>query len=258
MRLAEAVEHRQELERQLAAAEGALRTAAKAIADRREGLAKLTGQVNAARARTGSAAEEIERLAAAHTDALQRAEAAQAEVDEVSAESTEADRDNADLDARHAEAVAAHDRAAAVVKELSDAERAAEKDAASWKAREEALALGLRRKDGAGALLGKADQVPGLLGSLASMLTVRPGHEAALAAALGGLADAVALTGIDEAVEAMRTLKIADAGRAALVVGSPAAPGMRGSLDALRPDAARGRGLGAGRGRLPGRPSGRR
>ena len=235
MRLAEAVEHRQELERQLATAENALRTAAKAIADRREGLAKLTGQVNASRARASSAGEEIERLAAAHTDALQRADAAQAAVDEVSAESTEADRDNADLDARHDEAVAAHDRAAAVVKELSDAERAAEKDAASWKAREEALALGLKRKDGAGALLGKADQVPGLLGSLASMLTVRPGHEAALAAALGSLADAVALAGVDEAVEAMRTLKIADAGRAALVVGGPAAPGMQGSLDSLRP-----------------------
>jgi chromosome segregation protein len=235
MRLAEAVEHRQELERQLAAAEGALRTAAKAIADRREGLAKLTGQVNAARARTGSAAEEIERLAAAHTDALERAEAAQAEVDAVSAESTEADRDNVELDARHADAVAAHDEVAAVVKELSDAERAAEKDAASWKAREEALGLGLKRKDGAGALLGKADQVPGLLGSLASMLTVQPGHEAALAAALGALADAVALSGIDEAIEAMRTLKIADAGRAALIVGGPAAPGMQGPLDTLRP-----------------------
>ena len=235
MRLAEAVEHRQDLERELAAAEGALRQAAKAIADRREGLAKLAGQVNAARARTGSTAEEIERLAAAHTDAMMRAEAAQAAVDEVSAESTEADRDNAGLDARHDEAVAAHDRAAAVVKELSDAERAAEKDAASWKAREEALALGLKRKDGAGALLGKAGQVPGLLGSLASMLTVRTGHEAALAAALGSLADAVALSGIDEAVEAMRTLKIADAGRAALVVGGPAQPGMQGPLDALRP-----------------------
>jgi chromosome segregation protein len=236
MRLAEAVEHRQELERQLMAAEGALRAAAKAIADRREGLAKLTGNVNAARARTGSAAEEIERLAVAHADAQARAEAAQGEVDAVSAESTEADRDNADLDAKHAEAVAAHDRAAAVVREFSDAERAAEKDAASWKAREEALALGLRRKDGAGALLAKTDQVPGLLGSLASMLTVRPGQEAAIAAALGVLADSVALSGIDEAVEAMRTLKIADAGRAALVVAGPAGPGMRGSLDALRPE----------------------
>ncbi|GGK89573.1 chromosome segregation protein SMC [Mangrovihabitans endophyticus] len=234
-RLAEAVEHRQELERQLHAAEGALRTAAKAIADRREGLAKLTGNVSAARARTEGAAAEIERLTAAHADALTRAEAAQAAVDEVAAESTEADRDNADLDARHAEAVAAHDRAAAVVKELSDAERAAEKDAASWKAREEALSMGLKRKDGAGALLGRADQVPGLLGSLASMLTVQPGHEAALAAALGSLADAVALSGVDEAVEAMRSLKISDSGRAEMVVGSPAGPGMRGTLDALRP-----------------------
>ncbi|GAA2657236.1 chromosome segregation protein SMC [Paractinoplanes durhamensis] len=235
MRLAEAVENRQELERQLAAAEGALRTAAKAIADRREGLAKLTGNVNAAKARTGSAAEEIERLAAAHTDALTRAEAAQSDVDAVAAESTEADRDNVELDERHAEVQAGHDRAAAVVRELSDAERAAEKDAASWKAREEALALGLQRKDGAGALLAKRDQVPGLLGSLASMLTVRSGHEAAIAAALGTFADAVALSGVDEAIEAMRTLKIADAGRAALVVASPAGPGMRGSLESLRP-----------------------
>jgi chromosome segregation protein len=235
MRLAEAVEQRQDLERQLAAAEGALRTAAKAIADRREGLAKLTGNVNAARARTEGAAEEIERLAAAHTDALMRAEAAQAEVDAVSAESSEADRDNVELDSRHAEAVDEHDRAAAVVRELSDAERAAEKDAASWKAREEALGLGLKRKDGAGALLAKSGEVPGLLGSLASMLTVRPGHEAALAAALGTLADSVALSGVDEAIEAMRSLKIADAGSAALLIASPAGPGMQGSLDSLRP-----------------------
>ncbi|MET0423988.1 MAG: chromosome segregation protein SMC, partial [Actinoplanes sp.] len=236
MRLAEAVENRQDLERQLAAAEGALRTAAKAIADRREGLAKLTGSVNAVRARTDSASEEIERLAAAHTDALMRAEAAQTDVDAVAAESTEADRGNVELDERHAEAVTEHDRAAAVVRELSDAERAAEKDAASWKAREEALSLGLRRKDGAGALQAKAGEVPGLLGSLASMLTVRPGHEAALAAALGSLADSVALSGVDEAVEAMRTLKIADAGSAALVVASPAGPGMQGPLASLRPN----------------------
>ena len=127
-----------------------------------------------------------------------------AAVNQVAAESSEADRDNADLDARHAEAVTAHDAAAAQVRQLSDAERRAEKEAATWQAREDALAMGLRRGDGAGALLARADQVPGLLGSLAGLLTVAPGHEAALAAALGGLADAVAVTGIDEAAEAMR------------------------------------------------------
>ncbi|MEU5914106.1 chromosome segregation protein SMC [Micromonospora sp. NPDC047527] len=235
IRLAEAVEHRQELERQLAAAERELVSAAKAIADRREGMARLTGQVNSARARTTSAGEEIERLAVAHADALGRAEQAQADLDAVAAQSTEADRDNADLDARHAEAVAVQDRAQATVRSLADAERAAEKDAATWKAREEALALGLRRKDGAGALLARAGDVPGLLGSLAGLLTVAPGHEAALAAALDGLADAVAVSGVDEAVEAMRLLKISDAGRAGLLIGSPAGPGMTGSPDALRP-----------------------
>ncbi|MER7441063.1 chromosome segregation protein SMC [Micromonospora avicenniae] len=235
IRLAEAVEHRQELERQLAAAERELVAAAKAIADRREGLARLTGQVNSARARTTSGGEEIDRLAAAHADALGRAEKAQADLDAVAAQSTEADRDNADLDERHAEAVTAHERAQAAVRALTDAERAAEKDAATWKAREEALALGLRRKDGAGALLARAGDVPGLLGSLSGLLTVAPGHEAALAAALGGLADAVAVTGVDEAVEAMRLLKISDAGRAGLLVGSPAGPGMDGPADALRP-----------------------
>ncbi|MDG4823553.1 chromosome segregation protein SMC [Asanoa sp. WMMD1127] len=233
--LAEAVESRQALERQLAAAEQALRAAAKAIADRREGLAKLTGQVNAARARAGSGGEEIERLAAAHADAQARSQRAQAEVEAVAAESSEADLADADLDARHDEAVAAHEAAAAEVRELTNRERVAEKDAATWKAREEALSLGLRRKDGAGALLGRADQVPGLLGSLAGMLTVEPGHEAALAAALGALADAVAVAGVDEAAEAMRYLKIQDAGRAALLVGTPAGPGMIGSPDALRP-----------------------
>ncbi|WBC04400.1 chromosome segregation protein SMC [Micromonospora sp. WMMA1976] len=235
IRLAEAVEHRQELERQLAAAERELVAAAKAIADRREGLARLTGQVNSARARTTSAGEEIERLAAAHTDAMGRAEKAQADLDAVAEQSTEADRNNADLDARHDEAVAVHERAQAAVRSLADGERAAEKDAATWKAREEALAMGLRRKDGAGELLARADQVPGLLGSLAGLLTVAPGDEAALAAALGGLADAVAVSGVDEAVEAMRLLKISDAGRAGLLVGSPAGPGMDGPADALRP-----------------------
>ncbi|GIF83823.1 chromosome segregation protein SMC [Catellatospora bangladeshensis] len=243
VRLAEAVERRQELERQLAAAERALVAAVKAIADRREGMAKLAGQVNAARTRTATAAEEIERLAAAYDDAAMRAEAAQEQVDLVAEETSDADRDNADLDTRHATAVTAHEDASAEVKRLSDADRAAEKEATGWKAREEALALGLNRKDGAGALLARAADVPGLLGSVASLLAVEPGCEAALAAALGALADAVAVAGVDEAAEAMRLLKIQDAGRATLLIGTSATQsrpdvalpgGARWALDVVR------------------------
>src|SRR5207247_319230 len=70
-RLTEAVAHRQELERALADAERAHVAAVKAIADRREGLAKLAGQVDAARTRAAAAEEEIAR----HSDALDESRA---------------------------------------------------------------------------------------------------------------------------------------------------------------------------------------
>jgi chromosome segregation protein len=219
-RLAAAVGERQDLERRLAGAEKALVAAHRAAADRREGLAKLAGQVQSARTRAAASAEEMERLASALAEARARAEVAKAEYDAAADGATEAEQDTADLDVRHREAVAEHDGAVAKARQVESAERAAEKDAAQWKAREEALAMGLRRKDGAGALLAKADQVPGLLGSVAALLSVEPGHEAALAAALGSLADAVAVAGLDAAAEAIELLKRDDGGRAALLVGS--------------------------------------
>jgi chromosome segregation protein len=219
-RLDEAVQARQDLERQLAYAERELVAAAKAIADRREGLAKLAGQVDTARTKSSATAEEISRLAAALTEAQVRASAAESEYAAAAAGASEEDRGTADLDIRHQEAVAAQDAAQARVRQLGEAERVAEKDATGWKAREEALGMGLRRKDGAGALLANAARVPGLIGSVAELLTVEPGREAALAAALGGLADAVAVSDVDGAVAAVELLKWEDAGRASLLVGS--------------------------------------
>jgi chromosome segregation protein len=236
-RLAAAVQQRQGLERRLAEAEKALVAAHKAIADRREGLAKLRGQVESARSRATASGDEIQRLAAAHTEATARWEKAQAEYDEQAAGASEADRVDDDLDTRHGEAVQAHETASATLRELTDAERAAERDGGEWKAREEALSMGLRRKDGAGALLARADRVPGLLGSVAALLTVAPGHEAALAAALGGLADAVAVRDIDGAVTAVELLKADDAGSAAMLVASAPTGGPRPERPAL-PDGA--------------------
>jgi chromosome segregation protein len=219
-RLADAVENRQQLERRLAEAEKALVAAHKAIADRREGLAKLAGQVESARSRTTAASDEIARLAGGLAEAQARAEVAQVEYDLQAAGATEADRDDAELELRHSEAIRIRDAAAATVKQLSDAERTAEREVAQWKAREEALSMGLRRKDGAGALLARADRVPGLLGSVAALLSVQAGHEAALAAALGALADAVVVENVDGALAAVELLKTDDAGRAALLVAS--------------------------------------
>ncbi|WP_433057396.1 chromosome segregation protein SMC [Dactylosporangium sp. CS-033363] len=245
-RLAEAVERRQDLERRLAFAEKAIVAAHKAIADRREGLAKLTGQVESARSRANAAGDEIERLAVQLAEAEARAEAAQGLWDEASAGATVADHTNADLEMRHQEATRELDTINNEVRTHNDAERAAEKDAAQWKAREEALAMGLRRKDGAGTLLARSDRVPGLLGSVAALLSVEAGHEAALAAALGSLADAVAVSGVEGAVAAVEMLKQDDAGRAALLIGSapmldappvervPLPPGASWAMDLVR------------------------
>jgi chromosome segregation protein len=221
-RLTAAVAERQAVERRLADAERALVAAVRAVADRREGLARLAGSVQAVRTRVESKAEEIARLASAAGDARGRAARAQAEFDALQREVGALDEGEFGLDARHEAAVARHEQARDRVRELVDAEREAERDRATWSARRDALELGLTRKDGAGALLAAGDRLPGLLGSVAALLTVEPGAEAAVAAALGTLADAVAVRSADSAVTAIELLKAQDDGRAGLLVGADA------------------------------------
>ncbi|MGH8879752.1 MAG: chromosome segregation protein SMC, partial [Stackebrandtia sp.] len=217
-RLSAAVETRQHTEEALAEAEKALVAEVKAVAARREGLAKLTGEVGALRTRSQAAADEIARIAVTLTEARERADIAKSAFDDAQGESEAADVGDVELGERLDTITAELERAKARVKELTAAERAAHAEVGQWKAREEALAMGLRRKDGAGALLGKADQVPGLLGSVAALLTVEAGYEAALAAALGRLAEAVAVSHMDGASTALRMLKTDDAGQASLLI----------------------------------------
>ncbi|WP_265692667.1 chromosome segregation SMC family protein, partial [Streptomyces griseolus] len=214
--------HRAELERELAAEERRLRDAARAIADRREGLARLTGQVNAARGRAGSAQAEIDRLAAARDEARQRAAAAQEEYESLKTEVEGLDADDQELAERHEAAERLLAEAESALGDAREEATAAERRRAALAARHEALSLGLRRKDGTGVLLGARDRLSGLLGPAAELLTVSPGYEVAVAAALGAAADAVAVRDTATAAEAIRLLRERDAGRAALLLGSSA------------------------------------
>jgi chromosome segregation protein len=243
--LTHAVAERQALERRLAEAEHAVVAAVRAVADRREGLAKLTGQVNALRTRCTAAQEESSRLAAAAADARRRAEQAEAELAAVQAEVGLLDAGELGLDTRHENAVAAYEAIEARVRELADAEREAERERSTWTARADALVVGLTRKDGTAALLAAGSQLPGVLGTVADLLTVENGLEAAIAGALGAIADAVAVGSTDDAVRALETLKLDDGGRAGLLVGSsddasgtssalpPLPPGARWALDVV-------------------------
>ncbi|MFJ1532481.1 AAA family ATPase [Streptomyces mirabilis] len=226
--LEDTVAHRAELERELAVEERRLKDVARAIADRREGLARLNGQVNAARSRAASAQAEIDRLAVARDEAQERAFAAQEEYEQLKAEVDGLDAGDAELTERHEAAKRALSEAEAALSAAREAATAAERRRAATQARHEALALGLRRKDGTGALLGSRDRLTGLLGPAAELLSVSPGHEVALAAAFGAAADAIAVTTPASAAEAIRLLRKQDAGRAALLLaGAPEDAGAR-------------------------------
>ncbi|ADJ43712.1 chromosome segregation ATPase [Amycolatopsis mediterranei S699] len=217
--LAQTILRREDLEQRVQAAERAHWAAVRAIADRREGMAKLTGQVEALRSKNGATSDEIDRLSVSLEEAAERAEIAVEELEMAKAEGGVEESDDAGLMDRHDRAVEANNAAKARVEELVKAERAAEREIASEKARVEALSMGLRRKDGAGALLGASHELPGLLGSVAALLTVEPGYEVALAAALGPVADAVAVTGGEDALRALKYLKETDSGRAGILLG---------------------------------------
>ncbi|MEV6886396.1 chromosome segregation protein SMC [Streptomyces sp. NPDC051135] len=220
--LEDTVAHRADLERELALEERRLKDAARAIADRREGLARLSGQVGAARSRAASAQAEIERLAAARDESRERAAAAQEEYESLQAEVDGLDAGDRELAERHDAARRELTEAEAALGAAREAATAAERERAATQARHDALALGLRRKDGTGALLAARDRLTGLLGPAASLLTVTPGHEVALATAFGAAADALAVTSPAAAADAIRLLRKQDAGRAALLLaGAP-------------------------------------
>ncbi|MFE9019331.1 chromosome segregation protein SMC [Streptomyces sp. NPDC007808] len=216
--LEDTVAHRAELERELVQEERRLKDVARAIADRREGLARLNGQVNAARSRAAAAQSEIDRLAAARDEAQERAFAAQEEYETLKAEVDGLDAGDMELAEQHEAAKRQLTEAEAALTAAREAATAAERRRAATQARHEALALGLRRKDGTGILLGARDRLTGLLGPAAEMLSVTPGYEVALAAAFGAAADALAVTSPSAAADAIRLLRKQDGGRAALLL----------------------------------------
>ncbi|WP_112469703.1 chromosome segregation protein SMC [Streptomyces triticisoli] len=229
--LDDTVAHRAELERELAVEERRLKDAARAVADRREGLARLSGQVNAARSRAASAQAEIDRLAAARDEAQERAVHAQEEYEALKAEVDGLDAGDEELAGRHEAAKAALAEAEAALSAAREAVTAAERERAATRARHDALATGLRRKDGTGALLDARDRLIGLLGPAAELLTVTPGHETPLATAFGTAADALAVTSPSAAADALRLLRKQDAGRAALLLAASDVPGSERAED---------------------------
>jgi chromosome segregation protein len=207
-----------ERERSAAEAEQAHLAAVRAEADRREGLARLAGQVETMRARVESTDDSVAKLSERIEEAAASAQQAQAEFETVQGRVGELDQGEVGLDEHHERMVAALRLADERVAELQSAERGAERQVASLRARIDALSVGLERKDGAAWLTRNRDSA-GLFGSIATLIKVCSGYEAALAAVLGAAADALAADSFGAAASAVTALKQADGGRAAIVLG---------------------------------------
>ncbi|WP_176749517.1 AAA family ATPase, partial [Mycolicibacterium grossiae] len=206
LRLETAREELAERERVAAEAERAHLAAARAEADRREGVARLAGQVDTMRTRVESTDEGVARLTVGIEEAATRTQAARAEFETVQSRVGELDAGEAGLDEHHDRTVAALRLADERVAELQAAERSAERQVASLRARIEALAVTLDRRDGAAWLRDHRGDA-GLFGSVATLVKVRAGHEVAIAAVLGAAADALAADDFGTARDAVAALK---------------------------------------------------
>jgi chromosome segregation protein len=217
--LEDATAHRTACEEAHRGEENRLAALIRAAADRREGLARLTGQVNSLRSRNEAAAAEISRLAAAQQEAADRVERASRAFTALETKVAGLDAGEYGLDADHEAALEVLDRLERQHAELRRQEQGAVQDRAALAARVEALRLGLNRKDGSSALLAATDRLDGLLGSVAALVKVEAPYETAIAAACGAAADAVAVADIDSAMGAFDHLKAEDLGRAGLLLG---------------------------------------
>ncbi|GAA2061958.1 chromosome segregation protein SMC [Leifsonia soli] len=185
-------------------------------------ISKLNGQADAAAQRLAAVRGEVLRQQNALDAATERRERARAEFAAREAEAATADVGEGDLDEAYELAQATVFEAEGEIERLREELHTLERERDALAARVSALSLALDQKDGSSALV--AARLPGVRGLVAEHIRVHPGYEAAIAAALGTLADAVLADDRDAAVAAVTHAAADDLGRVEVVIAdAPAA-----------------------------------
>jgi len=180
---------------------------------------RLSGAVRAAEERLGALRAQLERQRTASAAAEERREAARAEL-----VALEGDEGGAAEDTELAGAVETAEEAVRTLQERVDALReelhTSERERDALAARTSALTMATDQQDGSQQIIG----LGGIRGLVAEHIKVEAGYEAAIAAALGSLADAVLADSWDAGVAALGHAREASAGRVEIVVADAAAP----------------------------------
>ena len=205
-----------ELEGRLKVEEDRISAAQRAIADYREGTARQEGHIKSLQSRIDSAQSEIARLENALSDASSRVDEAKREFARLESEVAGLDAGELGLDAEFEKAKSALGTSRSHVEKLNEELARAERDKSAAEAKVDALRQATLHKDGSGALLTNSRGIE-IRGSVASLISVEPGWERAVSAALGSLANALVVHDATHAISALSFLKTESAGTAELL-----------------------------------------
>ncbi|MEL0626410.1 chromosome segregation protein SMC [Salinibacterium amurskyense] len=183
--------------------------------------AGLTARVEVATSTLTAAQGELVRQQQALAEAQARREAAQTEFEALEAEAGNSTIEtDGSLDTAYEGAEAKVSSVQAEIEALREALHTSERERDALAARNSALSLAVDQKDGSSALV--AAQLSGIRGLVAEHVKITPGYEAAIAAALGTLADAVLADDRDSAIDALAESASRDFGRVEVVVANAA------------------------------------
>ena len=203
------------LEANLTGEENSVSAALRAIADQREGTARQEGHINGLKSRIDATNAEIARLTKSKNEAEIRLRTFQEEFALLEVQIASVDSNEPGLDSDFESAKAALASAKSELVGLEELESQAQRERSGIDGRLRALQESLVARDGSGFVLSSATKNRGRLSSL---ITVAPGWEAAVAAALGPLADSVVVSDVSSAVSALTMLKRESAGQSELLV----------------------------------------
>ena len=208
-------------EKAVAAAAAATATAKAALDSLDEEIAAQSALVEVATSPLTAAQGELVRQQQALAEAQARREAAQAEFETLEAEAGNSAIDSdGSLDSAYEASEAKVSSIQAEIEALREALHASERERDALAARNSALSLAVDQKDGSSALV--AAKLSGIRGLVAEHVKITPGYEAAIAAALGTLADAVLADDRDSAIDALAESASRDFGRVEVVVANAA------------------------------------
>lgn len=189
----------------------------RAIADQREGTARQEGHIKSLAARLDAIAEEISRLIKARDGAQERVDSAAREYSTLEMEIAGADAGEQGLDSLFETAKRELEAAKKKLSDLVDLERNTEREKNAIESKLDVMRITSSSRDGGAALVNNSRGI-NILGSIASLIRIDSGWEAATASALGSLADAIVVRDLNSAVTALRTLRSENLGQADVLI----------------------------------------